>query len=228
MTFVFDERSPDSPYVDTIWHTQSDGSGTFTSFTSVAVSHWEMVVTKQYGVITFTARGPDTKATPAPVPAEAEFLGIKFKLGSYMPHLPVTNLVDNPVNLPDASSKSFYLHGSVWQFTDFENADTFVERLVREGLLVRDPLVESVLKGQPQPMTIRSVRRRFLRATGLTHGTVFQIERARQALALLERGVSILDTVDQAGYADQPHLTRSLKLYMGQTPAQILRINKPE
>jgi hypothetical protein len=34
---------------------------------------------------------------------------------------------------------------------------------------------------------------------------------------------SILDTVDLAGYADQPHLTGSLKRYMGQTPAQILR-----
>ena len=28
-----------------------------------------------------------------------------------------------------------------------------------------------------------------------------------------------------AGYADQPHLTRSLKRFIGQTPAQILRSN---
>ncbi|HEX2620347.1 MAG TPA: AraC family transcriptional regulator, partial [Phototrophicaceae bacterium] len=48
-----------------------------------------------------------------------------------------------------------------------------------------------------------------------------QIKRARYATILLKEGVSILDTVDQAGYADQPHLTRSLKHYIGFTPAQL-------
>jgi methylphosphotriester-DNA--protein-cysteine methyltransferase len=66
------------------------------------------------------------------------------------------------------------------------------------------------------------VQRRFLQATGLTQGTVFQIERARYATTLLKQGVSILDSVELAGYADQPHLTRSLKRYIGQTPAQII------
>src|SRR5579859_5293941 len=55
-----------------------------------------------------------------------------------------------------------------------------------------------------------------------------QIERARYATCLLQQGVSILDTVEQAGYFDQPHLTRSLKHYIGQTPAQILQKSRPE
>jgi AraC-like DNA-binding protein len=33
--------------------------------------------------------------------------------------------------------------------------------------------------------------------------------------------VSALDVARQAGYADQPHLTRSLKRFVGQTPSQI-------
>src|SRR5438270_126041 len=45
---------------------------------------------------------------------------------------------------------------------------------------------------------------------------------------LLKQGVSILDTVEQAGYFDQPHLTRSLKYLIGQTPAQILEKSRPE
>jgi methylphosphotriester-DNA--protein-cysteine methyltransferase len=65
-----------------------------------------------------------------------------------------------------------------------------------------------------------------LRATGLTHGAVTQIERAHHAVALLRNGVSILDTVDRAGYADQPHLTRSLKRLIGQTPAQLTPLQK--
>jgi methylphosphotriester-DNA--protein-cysteine methyltransferase len=72
------------------------------------------------------------------------------------------------------------------------------------------------------------VRRRFLSAIGLTPKIIQQIERAHKAAALLEHGVSILDTVYQAGYADQPHLTRSLKRFIGHSPAQIARISQPE
>jgi AraC-like DNA-binding protein len=64
------------------------------------------------------------------------------------------------------------------------------------------------------------VQYHFLHATGLTYRKIQQITRARRAYALLEQGVSILDTVYEAGYADQPHLTRSLKRFFGQTPAQ--------
>ncbi len=225
MKFIFEARPSDSSFVDTIWRTHSEGGG---SFTSLADSHWGVVVTRQNGKTYLTVRGPETKAMPAPVPENAEFFGIVFKLGTFMPHLPARNLVDGETNLPEATSKSFWLHGASWHFPDFDTADTFADRLVREGLLVREPIVEAVLQGYPRALSIRSVRRRFLRATGLTHGAVFQIERARQAVALLQQGISILDTVEQAGYFDQPHLTRSLKHFIGQTPAQIVRLNRSE
>jgi methylphosphotriester-DNA--protein-cysteine methyltransferase len=66
-----------------------------------------------------------------------------------------------------------------------------------------------------------------LYTTGLTHKSIQQIERAQQAVSLLERGVSILDAVHEVGYADQPHLTRALRRFIGQTPAQIARVATP-
>lgn len=39
---------------------------------------------------------------------------------------------------------------------------------------------------------------------------------------LLRQGVSILNTVCQLGYFDQPHVTRSLRQWIGHTPAQIV------
>lgn len=59
------------------------------------------------------------------------------------------------------------------------------------------------------------------RATGLTRGAIGQIRRAERAAGLLGRGVSPLDVAGQLGYADQPHLTRSLKRFAGRTPSQI-------
>src|SRR4051812_5341023 len=109
MKLIFEERRSDSPFIDTVWRTQSEGPG---AFTSVAVSNWEMVVMRQRGVTTFTVRGPETIATPAAIPEDAEFFGIKFKLGTFMLPMPVGNLVDAPINLPDATSKSFWLNGS--------------------------------------------------------------------------------------------------------------------
>jgi AraC-like DNA-binding protein len=40
--------------------------------------------------------------------------------------------------------------------------------------------------------------------------------------------MSILDTVYQAGYFDQAHLTRSLRRFIGQTPAQLMDKNRSE
>jgi len=67
------------------------------------------------------------------------------------------------------------------------------------------------------------VRHRFLRATGLTRGRIRQIERAQSAAALLQRGRPISDAVYEVGYYDQPHLTQSLKQWVGHPPAQILQ-----
>jgi AraC-like DNA-binding protein len=224
MDLLCDERLSDSPLVTRIWRSHSESAG---SFISIADSHWGMVVTKYRGRITLTVRGPETRATPAYCPEDADFVGIQFAPGTLMPNLPARMLMDRcDVNLPEATSKSFWLNGSAWQIFDYENVETFVDRLVRDGLLLFDPVIGAVLKRRPVGISLRTVQRRFLQATGLTQGIVFQIERARQATALLKQGISILDVVDEAGYFDQPHLTRSLKHLVGQTPAQIISKNR--
>ncbi|MEO8610345.1 MAG: helix-turn-helix transcriptional regulator [Chloroflexota bacterium] len=224
MAFDIQERPSDSPFVEAIWQTHTNGG----SFTSVAFTHHELVVTQERDKLCFTVRGPETIATPAPIPEDAEIFGIVLKHGTFLSPLPAKNLVDNPVNLPEASNKSFWLHGAAWEMPTFENADTFLARLVREGILLRDDIVTAVLQNQRPALSPRSLERRFVQATGLSQGAILQIERARQAAALLEQGVSILDVVEQTGYFDQPHLNRYLKRLMGQTPAQILKLNQPE
>ncbi|MCE7980924.1 MAG: AraC family transcriptional regulator [Caldilinea sp. CFX5] len=222
---AFDGRSSDSPYIETVWRSQSDCAG---EFLSVAASHWEMVITQLAGNLHVTMRGPETQAKAAYCPADGEWLGVIFKLGAFMPNLPTVKLVDSEIDLPLAGEQSFWLHSAAWELPTYENVETFVARLVRAGLLAHEPLVDAALQNQATDLSRRSVQRRFLHATGLTHGAVSQIARARQATALLRQGVSILDTVALAGYADQPHLTRSLKRLVGQTPAQLLPSAQPK
>jgi AraC-like DNA-binding protein len=229
MTFIFDMRASDSPLVETVWSSSTEGSGP--SFISSAASNWEMVFTKlkNSDSTIVNVRGPETQATPAPVPEDAVVFGIVFKLGTFLSPVPPSDLVDNAITLPEASGESIWFHGSTWQIPTFENADTFVNSLVRAGLIGYEPIVEAALQGHvKEDLSLRSVQRRFLRATGLTHGTIYQINRARKAMLMLEQGTSILDTVDQAGYSDQPHMTRALKHLIGRTPAQILDLSRPK
>ena len=224
MIFKLEHRPSDSPLVERIWCAQSERTG---DFLSIAMSRWEMVVSKYRDKTYMTVRGPETKATSWPVTiVGTEFFGIRFNAGTVMPHLPASTLVDRNVDLPEASSISFWLNGSAWQFPSYENADTFVERLAHEDLLARDPVVEAALQGQLKDLTTRTARRHFMRTTGLTKKAIQQIERARYATVLLQESVSTLDVVSEAGYFDQPHLIRALKHFIGQTPTQIIQKNK--
>lgn len=225
MRIHFEQRPADSPFVERVWRSRCESAGTFLS---LALNRCQLVVWREQGKTNFTVRGPETKATRIVCPVHDEFVGILLTHGTFLPQLPACALVDGAVTLPDATSRSFWLNGSAWQFPDYENADTFVDRLVREGLLVREPVVDAALQGRPSDLSLRSAQRRFLHATGLTQSAVRQIERARYATTLLREGVSILDTVAQAGYFDQPHLTRAMRHFIGQTPAQIGGKGSPE
>ncbi|MCL5995886.1 MAG: helix-turn-helix domain-containing protein [Chloroflexi bacterium] len=189
-----------------------------------AECHWHMVLVKFNGNVQPFVVGPLTTSGIVSYTEGAEILWIKFKLGTFMPHLPTRDFLDVETGLPGAARNSFWLKGSAWQFPDYENADTFVNRLAREELLVSDPVVNAALQDELPEMPSRTVRHRFLRATGLTQSHIRQMKRAQHAEALLKQGVSILDTVYEVGYVDQPHLTRSLKQFIGYTPAQLIRM----
>jgi AraC-like DNA-binding protein len=222
---IFDaDRPSDSPFIERVWQCHSEGSGTFLS---VASSHWEMVVTKLEGATTLTLRGPETKAREVHCPANGEWFAIRFKAGTFMPQRPVASLLDGrDLTLPRSTARGFRLDGTAWEFPTFENAETFVARLARQAVIARDSAVEAALQGDVHALSRRSAQRHFLHATGITHGALRQIERARHATNLLRRGVPIADTVADAGFFDQAHLTRSLKSLIGLTPARIARAER--
>ncbi len=224
MAVISQTRLSSSPYVETVWQVQAMTDGCDTVKADVS---WDMLIWLRDGKTTVSIWGPMTKTARIPHSAGDECLGIRFKAGTFMPHLAAEKLlVDQGITLPQTTGKTFWFDSSTWQLPDYENADTFVDWMARRGLVARDPLVDAVLQGQSSDASLRSVQRRFLRTIGLTPSYVRYIERAQQAAALLEQGVPILDVVYVLDYTDQSHLTKSLKKLVGQTPAQILM--KPE
>jgi hypothetical protein len=220
MDDLFEARGSDSPYVEAIWRGRA---GSQYAPVCPADGHWHLLFLRHNGRVTVSVEGPLTRATPVTQAEGTEWFGITFQPGAFLPALPVNHLQDARAQLPLVAKSTFELAGSSWQLPDYDNAETFVERLIRDGLLVSDPVVQAVLAGQPQELSSRTLRRRFLSATGLTYKALTQIGRARQATSLLEQGVSLLDAAYQAGYADQSHMTRALKHFIGYTPAFIAR-----
>src|SRR5688572_8622417 len=108
MSIIFEERMSDSPYVETITHgrTASDGSSV-----RPAECHWHMVLVRVDGRIRPLVVGPLKTAGVVSYTEGAEILWVKFKLGTYMPHLPAKDFLDIEMYLPRAASNSFWLKG---------------------------------------------------------------------------------------------------------------------
>ncbi|MBB2500533.1 AraC family transcriptional regulator [Amycolatopsis echigonensis] len=216
-------RVSDSPYIEGVYRVAPNGGFAPERMVSVVNSNWELLVWASAGATAVSVRGPETRPTVVPLDGGlGSTFGVIFRHGAFLRNLPVRGLVDGSVSSPYTTPRSFVLQGSEWEIPTYENAETFVDRLVRAGLLVRDPLVTDVVAGErPVPVTPRSVQRRVAAATGLTQGMIRQIERVRQATMLLRQGVAATEVVHLAGYHDQPHLARSLTRFVGRTATQL-------
>ena len=213
-----EHRPSDSPLIAQVWRAHSTGVDTMTS---VANSTWELVIWTEGEHLLTTVRGPETRASTAPVPHDSASLGILFAHGVHMPHLPVTGLVDAEAPPRTARDGTLRLRDETWPLPTYEGAEQLVDALAEAGVLVRDSLVADVLDGLDPQVSARTVQRRVHTTTGLTLGTIRQIARAREAALRLGDGVPILDVVHELGFYDQSHLSRALSRFIGRTATQL-------
>src|SRR3954469_12882779 len=129
MGFSFEERATDSPYIEGIARVIAE-----TEIAPIcrADGGWELIVRTYEGRKSLMIAGPMSKAIINTYPAGSEFLVIRFKLGLFMASLPARNFVAYETALREASSKSAWLHGAAWELFDYDNVETFLDRLVRD------------------------------------------------------------------------------------------------
>ena len=152
-----------------------------------------------------------------------ELLVISFKPHSFMPLMPGEVMRDEGVMLEPFGPGGFWIGTDVREIPTFENADVFVDRLVRDGIIGSNELVASVVEGHPKAMSERTMQRHFLRTTGLTYKHFTLVQRAQKAVAMLQMGRPAVDVALALGFSDQAHMINSLKAIMGQTPKEIVR-----
>lgn len=189
--------------------------------TSVAGVSWGLVLWQQGGQAHAGVTGPYPRTGTAPVPEGATFTGIELAVGASVRGVTPAALDGGGIDLPDTTRRTFRLDGRRWEAPGPDDAEALVDRLVRAGSVVRDPLVTAVLRGVRPDVSVRTVERRFRATTGLTHGAVRQIERARTAAELLVADEPAAEVVAKLGYFDEPHLARALRTYVGRTVGQL-------
>ena len=182
---------------------------------------WDIVVIRHRDGVQVLQTGLITKPVLLSYEPGDEYLAISFKPGWYMPRLPGERMVDRGVLRPLGEGRSFELDADTFEIPTFENAEGLVERLVQREIVRLDDIVDRVADGEPVWASERTVERRFRWTLGLTPTQLVQIRRAGEAVAKLRAGAAPAQVAADLGYADQPHLTRSLRRFMGQTPGEI-------
>ena len=210
-------RSADSPFVQAVtrWVIDHDDRGK-----AVPDGCWDLVVIKHEDQTNILLTGQTTRAVPLRFDPGDEILTISFKASAFLAFIPSTALLDNGILLPQTGNR-FQLGSDHFEIPSFENVEEFTRSLLKKDQLRQDEIVAEVLRDQPPAYSLRSIQRRFLRATGMTHSYFRQIQRARQAATLLQSGKSAVEAAVETNYADQPHMSRSLKRILGYTPTEI-------
>jgi AraC-like DNA-binding protein len=183
--------------------------------------------------------GPATRAVLPRVPASEPKVGVRFRVGAAGAALglPAGELLDRSPTL-----------GEVWTGGDELTERVAEASGVRErlGLLVDavaarvadvaavDPLVRTAVLELSRPRTRvaalserlaiseRQLRRRFEGAVGYSPRTLARVLRLQRFLALADGDEDLARVAAEAGYADQPHLTRDCAELAGLPAAALL------
>ena len=215
-------RASDSPFIAAISVVSYEGQA---PDSTVPDGMWDIVVQRHAGTVAVMQTGMLTRPVELAYGSGDEHLSISFKPGVYMPRLPGARMVDMSVFRPTISERAFEIDTDTFEIPSFENAEGLVERLVQRGLIVRDDIVAEVAECRPVAISTRTVQRHFLWALGLTPKQLAQIQRANNAVTQLEAGQAPVTVAADLDYADQAHLTRSLKRFIGRTPGEIASLH---
>lgn len=185
--------------------------------------YWDLTVLRRSNGTLLIRMYQATKAVVIEHAAGDEILAISFKPGVFIPFLPREARHDKGIALPFFGPHCFMIGGDRFEIPTPENAPLLVQQMIQRGILQTHSSVVAVLAGDPLAVSDRTLQRAFLQGTGLTQKYFAQIKRAQRAVALLQTGTPAAQVAGDLGYSDQPHMTKSLKHIMGQTPHQIYR-----
>ncbi|ASO20388.1 AraC-like DNA-binding protein [Actinoalloteichus hoggarensis] len=223
---MYRERRPPaslSGLVRCVWHAQES-----TTRLIVPDGCLDVIVTADR---VFVA-GPDTRAWRSTVPPGTAITGLRFEPGQAARVLgvPADALRNSRVDLAELWGRTGTSLAERLRAEPAALAQVFANRPIAP----RDPEVTEVVAridaGATRISTViadvalseRQLRRRFRAAVGYGPATYLRVSRLRRAVAAAEHGGTLAEIAGEAGYADQPHLSRDCREFTGLSPAVFL------
>jgi len=232
------QRFPPAPalrgLVSHYWLSLDGGAGGHTVLPDGCV---DLVLRLEHGDGDWSAFGSSTRPATVPVSVASRYFGIRFQPGQSRHFLSVPGrlLTDtvHPLHRPAGLQA-----GQLAERITAANPARAVDRLLLNWLarqpparhrldgaltLLSRPGRVATVTGLAEQLNLsrRQLERDFLEGVGVPPKLFMGIRRSQWAGALLSRrpsGATLADIALSAGYADQSHMTRELKRYLGITP----------
>lgn len=224
MSQIHKSRYSDNSFIDRVWSTRNIEDGTYLATPD---GSWDIIVLIQpdtsRGVM---LTGQATEPMSVPYTAGTSSVVVSFAAGAYLPEYPGKKMLNLVEMLDCPDQDHFSLAGKLFEIPTFETAETLVDAMARAGILRMDDVVASILHGDPKALSDRAKQRHFSDVTGLTRKSLDQIRRAQEAVRQLQTGKRAIDVAMETGFADQAHLSKSLKKIMHKKPSDVDEIHK--
>lgn len=213
MTQRHTSRLSENPLVARVWCSKNITDGTYIATPDCA---WDLLaICLADGTRIMMLAGQQTKYLYVPYVANTSAVVISFAASAYLAKLKGDKLVDATVILQNDNLGRFILLGYAFDFPTYDTAEKLVDSMVAAGILKQDDIVASVLEGHPKAMSSRTMQRHFHEVTGISRKTLGKIQRAQQAVKMLQAGTATAAVAAEVGYADQSHLAKDIKKIMG-------------
>ncbi|APX34728.1 AraC family transcriptional regulator [Brachybacterium sp. P6-10-X1] len=216
---MYEEHHPDSPVLECVWQARATRDE---CYLVPAVEYWDLWFARAAGgELLAGLSGPTLGHRWIRSTIGEHSWGVQLKAHVVLPGVSKQLLLGGEQRLfVEAGHVTLAKHAV--PFPEFADLEAFTDRLLGLDVLRCDGDVRRMLSGDDVGYSERHRQRRVRAATGLTPKQIEQLSRAREAFALLMQGVPPIVCAARCGFADQAHLTRSLRAFHGQTPAQVL------
>lgn len=212
-------RESASPLVGVVWEAVATESG---HYTEAANEFWGLSFEQPAsGRFSATLIGPSVAPRQLVIDGPGRSWGVEFPPHVFLRRVAKLDVLGELRELP-SDGRFFEIAGVRLPVVDYDHMESLVEALHAQGVLMSDPAVAAALAGGSAGYSPRQLRRRSAYATGLGPKRIAQFQRARAAYRLLSAGVPLATAAREAGFSDQAHMTRAMRVVSGLTPARIL------
>lgn len=214
---IWRERTSKSSFIASVW---TCNASEITPRTALADPCISVILVKSADSAEVIIRGPETKPRDETLVPGCTWTAIRLQPGVQLKNFPAQRFTDSFRVLPADSQGQFQFEGTWLQFPDFNNAEQLIEQMHDLGYISG-----KVLDGQEFPkqgMSSKSYSRFVKSSTGLSPYKLQQLRRIHKALYLLKQGMPAVTVASELGFADQAHLSRAAKQFLGHTPKELL------